>query len=65
MSDINIPRLFKKKVDEHASDLCVAVSDVYFDAPNNRYVQLFGKREKERKQVPTKPSLSGSENKGQ
>ena len=41
MSDKNIPRLFKKKVDEHASDLGVALSDVYFDAPKNRYVQLF------------------------
>ena len=41
MSDKNIPRLFKKKFDEHESDLGVAISDVYFDAPNNRYVQLF------------------------
>ena len=41
MSEKSIPQLFKKKVDEHASDLGVAVSDVYFDAPNNRYVQMF------------------------
>ena len=41
MSDKNIPRLFKKKAGEHASDLGVALSDVHFDALNNRYVQLF------------------------
>ena len=40
MSDKNIPRLFKGKVAEYASDLGVAVSDVNFDARNNRYVQL-------------------------
>ena len=41
MSDKNIPRLFSKKVAEHASDLGAARTPVHYDAPNNRYVQLF------------------------
>ena len=41
MSEKSIPQLFKKKNNEYSSHLDVAVSDVYFDVPNNRYVQLF------------------------
>ena len=41
MSNKSISQLFKKKADEYASYLGVILEEVHFDAPKNRYVQLF------------------------